>query len=243
MLLKPMGTLSNVWFCEEVVKFLALWFRKGRNAMMKSDVKSKLEKVVEKEEDICLLDLPDLTLECIFERLTPDGLCSMAAVCSSLREKCGSDHLWEKHMKQKWGGLIGSAAYKEWQCYIASRNKASLLMNSRKKRDFRGKFSTIRQLLLNRSKGNEDDRRVGDASAMSSVMDWFLSLESGKFWFPAQVFNREVVTDEFKFYALTVYGIFTMYLHLVVTCCILLIDHVFGFEGTEWTRWFYVILL
>ncbi|KAM3205865.1 F-box protein [Capsicum annuum] len=192
MLLKPMGTLSNVWFCEEVVKFLALWFRKGRNAMMKSDVKSKLEKVVEKEEDICLLDLPDLTLECIFERLTPDGLCSMAAVCSSLREKCGSDHLWEKHMKQKWGGLIGSAAYKEWQCYIASRNKASLLMNSRKKRDFRGKFSTIRQLLLNRSKGNEDDRRVGDASAMSSVMDWFLSLESGKFWFPAQVFNREV---------------------------------------------------
>lgn len=201
--LKPfptkMGAFSNLWFCEELVKFLALWFRKGRNAigflnlpLMTNPVKSKLENVVEKEEKISLLDLPDLTLECIFERLPPNGLCSMAAVCSSLREKCTSDHLWEKHMKQKWGALIGSAAYREWQCYIASRNKASLLENSRKKSDFWGKFSKLRQFLWNRSKGNEDNSKVGNSSAMSSIMNWYLSLETGKFWFPAQVFNREV---------------------------------------------------
>lgn len=192
-----MGAFSNLWFCEELVKFLALWFRKGRIAflnltVMKNLVKAKIENVVEKEEEISLLDLPDLPLECILERLAPNGLCSMAAVCSSLREKCTSEHLWEKHMKQKWGALIGSAAYKEWQCYIESRNKASLLENSRKKRDFWGKFSKIRQFLWNRSKGNEDKSKVGNSSAMSSIMDWYLSLETGKFWFPAQVFNREV---------------------------------------------------
>lgn len=196
---KPMGGFSNVWFSEELVKFLALWFSKGRNAisflnspLMTDHVKSKLENVVEKEEGVSLLDLPDLTLECIFERLPPNGLCNMAAVCSSLREKCTSDHLWEKHMKEKWGELIGSAAYKEWQCYVVSRNKASILEKSRKKKDLYGKFSKIRKLLWNRSKGNEDDSKVGNSSEMSSIMDWYLSLETGKFWFPAQVFNREV---------------------------------------------------
>ncbi|XP_016483959.2 F-box protein At2g26850 isoform X1 [Nicotiana tabacum] len=194
-----MGAFSNLWFCEEFLKFLDSWFRKGRNAisylnlpLMKKPVKSKLENVVEKEEEISLLELPDLTLECIFERLPPNGLCSMAAVCSSLREKCKSDHLWEKHMKEKWGALIGSAAYREWQCYIASRNNVFLLENSRKKKDLLGKFSEIRQLLWNRSKGNEDNSKVRSSSAMSSIMDWYLSLESGKFWFSAQVFNREV---------------------------------------------------
>lgn len=212
-----MGAFSNQWFSEELVKFLALWFSKGRNAisflnlpLMKNLVKSKLEIVVEKEEEISLLDLPDLTLECIFERLPPNGLCKMAAVCNSLREKCTSDHLWEKHMKEKWGDLIVSAATKDWQCYIASRNKASLLENSRKKKDLFGNFLKIRKLLWNRSKGNEDNSKVGNSSAMSSIMDWYLSLETGKFWFLAQVFNREVMADEFNFYTLTVYGISIM---------------------------------
>ncbi|XP_059288351.1 F-box protein At2g26850-like isoform X2 [Lycium ferocissimum] len=208
-LLKPiltMGALSNLLFCEEVnllfceevLKFLALWFRKGRNAisllnlpLMTNHVKSKIENVVEKDDEISLLDLPDLTLECIFERLQPNGLCKMAAICSSLREKCTSDHLWEKHMKQKWGTLIGSAAYKEWQCYITSRNEDLLLENSRKKRDLLGNFSKIRQLLWNRLKENDDNKKVINSSSMSSNMDWYLSLETGKFWFPAQVFNRE----------------------------------------------------
>lgn len=214
---KPMGSFSNLWFSEELVKFLALWFSKGRNAisflnlpLKTNHVKSKLETVVEKEEGISLLDLPDLTLECIFERLPPNGLCSMAAVCNSLREKCTSDHLWEKHMKEKWGELIGSAAYKEWQCYIGSRNKGSLLDNSSKRRDLFGKFSKIRELLWNRSKGNEDNSKVGHSTEMSSIMDWYLALETGKFWFPAQVFNREVIADEFNFYTLTAYGISIM---------------------------------
>ncbi|CAN4118389.1 unnamed protein product [Withania somnifera] len=201
-----MGTFTNLWFCEELVKFLALWFRKGRNAISYLDLalirnpdRSKLENVVEKEEEISLLDLPDLTLECIFERLAPNGLCSMAAVCSSLREKCTSDHLWEKHMKQKWGAVIGSAANKEWQCYIESRNKASLLENSRKKRDLLGNFLNIRHLLWNRPQGNEDNSKVGNSSAMSYFMDWYLSLETGKFWFPAQVYNREVQNGQVGF--------------------------------------------
>ncbi|MCD7454939.1 hypothetical protein HAX54_026535 [Datura stramonium] len=150
---------------------------------MTNPVKSKLENVVEKEEEISLLDLPDLTLECIFERLPPNGLCSMAAVCSSLREKCTSDHLLGSlYMKQKWGALISSAAYREWQCYTLPQEIASLLENSRK-RDF-GEIFKDQATLWNSSKGNEDNSKLGNSSAMSSI-SWYLSLETGEVWFPA----------------------------------------------------------
>jgi len=63
---------------------------------------SKVENL-EITSDMSVLDLPDLVLECILERLPTEGLCRMASVCSSLRERCISDHLWEKHMKKQMG--------------------------------------------------------------------------------------------------------------------------------------------
>ncbi|PKI57784.1 hypothetical protein CRG98_021851, partial [Punica granatum] len=72
-------------------------------------------------EEMSVLDLPELALECILERLPPGGLFSMASVCSSLRKRCVSDYLWERHMKQKWGRVIGPAAYREWKWFIATR--------------------------------------------------------------------------------------------------------------------------
>lgn len=77
-------------------------------------------------EETSLLDLPELALECILERLSPPGLSNLSGVCVSLREKCTSDYLWERRMKQKWGRLIGDAAYKEWQWHTASRKKPTL---------------------------------------------------------------------------------------------------------------------
>ncbi|PON39077.1 F-box domain containing protein [Parasponia andersonii] len=144
---------------------------------------------VEEKERISLLDLPELTLECIFERLSPVGLCSMAGVCSSLRERCTSDHLWEKHMKQKWGKVVGDAAYREWQCHMVSRNGPNLSDRNKKRGLFESlfnarPFSWIRPKL-------EKNCRARTTLPVDSIMACYLSLESGKFWFPAQVYNRE----------------------------------------------------
>ena len=69
------------------------------------------------ETMMSMLDLPELALDSILERLSPAELCSMAAVCTSRRERCTSADLWEKHMKQKWGKIIGPAASREWQLW------------------------------------------------------------------------------------------------------------------------------
>ncbi|KAJ6741693.1 F-BOX-LIKE PROTEIN [Salix viminalis] len=120
--------------------------------LKKVSLGSRVQEIVEEEEEEgekeepSLLDLPELALECILERLSPAGLCSMAGVCSSLRDRCRSDHLWERHLTQKWGRVIGESAHKEWQWHIPSND---------------------------------------------SIMALYLSLESGKFSFPAQVYNRE----------------------------------------------------
>ncbi|KAF3453167.1 hypothetical protein FNV43_RR03604 [Rhamnella rubrinervis] len=114
---------------------------------------------VEEEPEMSVLDLPELALECILERLPPDALCSMASVCSSLRDRCMSDHLWKKHMKQKWGRIIGPAAYREWQWHLATRTN-----------------------LGNPKQGKQK---------VDSIMAWYLALETGRFCFPAQVYNRE----------------------------------------------------
>ncbi|KAI9162189.1 hypothetical protein LWI28_024726 [Acer negundo] len=147
----------------------------------------EVEEEDEKKKKISLLDLPELTLECILEKLSPDGLCNMSAVCSSLRDMCTSDHLWEKHMKHKWGRLIGDAAYREWQWHIASKKRETLINQTKNNGFFRSLYGLIRQ--------NLDQRTTTTTATTSlpvdSIMACYVSLESGKFWFPAQVYNRE----------------------------------------------------
>ncbi|KAK9290494.1 hypothetical protein L1049_008664 [Liquidambar formosana] len=138
-------------FLGELSGFLVSWLHKSRRAISLSQVPlimplkkmsltSNAENVAE-ESEISLLDLPELTLECILERLSPAGLCSVGEVCSSLRDRCRSDHLWEKHMKQKWGRVIGDAVYREWQWYIASRKRPNLLDRSKQQGLFESLFS------------------------------------------------------------------------------------------------------
>ncbi|KAF7815574.1 F-box protein [Senna tora] len=134
--------------------------------MKKMSLTSRVENV-EDTQDMSVLDLPELVLECILEKLPPSSLCQMAGVCRSLRERCVSDYFWEKHMKQKWGGVIGPAAYREWQWHIASRQDVG---------------------------GLKHDNSFNDQPSslpFDSVMTWYLALETGNFWFPAQVYNRE----------------------------------------------------
>ncbi|BFG30130.1 hypothetical protein CerSpe_164040 [Prunus speciosa] len=151
---------------------------------------AKVENVEEEDTpEMSVLDLPELVLECILERLPPDALFRMTGVCTSLRERCRSDHLWEKHMKQKWGRVIGPAAYREWQWHIASKTDLVDVKQGKQKGLMRilslgWPFSWIRSRV-------DDHSQQRCSLPADSVMSWYLALETGRFWFPAQVYNRE----------------------------------------------------
>ena len=101
-----------------------------------------------------------------------------------------SDHLWEKHMNQKWGRIIGPAAHREWQWHIATRKDSCFNQATPK-----GSFNYLSQLwplsLVRSSLKNRITKRK-NSPPVDSVMSWYLALESGKL-FPAQVYNREVL--------------------------------------------------
>ncbi|KAK6138291.1 hypothetical protein DH2020_027982 [Rehmannia glutinosa] len=190
------------WTCEMRLLFLCFWKNlslnfssfSSRMSIMKKNLTPKAESV-EMTSEMSVLDLPDLVLECILEKLPPDGLCRMASVCTSLRDKCISDHLWEKHMKSKWGKIVGPSAYKEWQCHVASR-KGSIFC---KKRGLMGYLVNLWPIVLIRSSFSNFVIKKKSFSPVDSVMSWYLALESGKFWFPAQVYNREVLNGHVGF--------------------------------------------
>ena len=192
-------------FCKELFSFKSisklfsdrLWlgFLCRRMSLVKKNLTSEVENVENKEvRDIHVLDLPELVLECILERLPPPALCRMAGVCRSLRERCVSDHLWERHMKQKWGRVIGAAARREWQWHVASKRDAASLKQGKQRGFMRllslplaWPFSWIRSKV---EAGNSIKQR--SSLPPDSVMGWYLALETGSFCFPAQVYNREV---------------------------------------------------
>ncbi|KAL1208881.1 F-box protein [Cardamine amara subsp. amara] len=137
-----------------------------------------------------ILDLPDLPLDHILNLLPPSELCSMAMVCCSLREKCVSDHLWEKHLNTKWGKIIGPSAHKEWQCYLSSSNHLDTIHHQTGYRD----LAKIISMICSLSHIFRDDNqwsRYASSLPLDSTMSLYLSLETGRFWFPAQVYNRE----------------------------------------------------
>lgn len=157
-------------------------------------ISTRVENVEENnKENLSLLDLPELPLECILEKLPPSSLFQMASVCCSLRERCVSDHLWKKHMKQKWGGVIGAAAYREWKWHIASKRDFKGVKDG-SQRGFMRFFSLFWPFQWMKLKVDVNDGKKQRSSSLSvdSVMNWYLALETGSFWFPAQVYNREV---------------------------------------------------
>ncbi|XP_021772208.1 F-box protein At2g32560-like isoform X2 [Chenopodium quinoa] len=158
-------------------------------AIKQGTFSSKFENVHENEQ-LSVLDLPELALDCILEKLSPAGLCSMAAVCSSLRERCISDHLWDRHMKHKWGRVLGPAASREWQWFIASRRNSSVSAG-KKSQGFMKYIWYAWPLTWFASKFDKSNNKDSASPLVDTVMSWFLALESGKFWFPAQVYNRE----------------------------------------------------
>ncbi|XP_071705525.1 F-box protein At2g32560-like [Rutidosis leptorrhynchoides] len=156
------------------------------------------------EDMMSVLDLPNLALECILEKLQPDGLCKMSCVCTYLRDMCLSDHLWEAHMSKRWGSIIGSAAKKEWLLHIASKKESSnYFCDGENGRGLLlGCLSKLWPVMLIRSTSicydvdhdNDDDGKkikISSQPSIDSIVSCYRALETGKFQFPAQVFNRE----------------------------------------------------
>ncbi|KAK1294978.1 F-box protein [Acorus calamus] len=206
LLLPPLPSWANemallsVLFLRELPSLFVKWvvdFKiQGERVLGIVRVMSSKKKSVPKVEnaevvmsEMAILDLPDLALECILGRLSPAGLCNMASVCSSLRDTCRSNHLWERHMREKWGRLIDWAAQREWQCYVTTKKESGGTLEGGP-RGFLGSLSCIWPLSWLRSKIDSASKQKSALPA-TSIMSWYLSLESGKFWFPAQVYNRE----------------------------------------------------
>ncbi|GKV26287.1 hypothetical protein SLEP1_g35619 [Rubroshorea leprosula] len=188
--------LLSLWFWKELSLLSISGFSLKTGNLFRIPTKMSFKKMAlaskddnfEEAQGMSVLDLPELALECILERLPPAGLCSMAGVCSSLRTMCTSDHLWDRHMKQKWGKILGPAAHREWQWHIASRRNSSNFKQG-KHRGWMKLLQLVRPLSWIRSRVDDSSRQ--SSCPVDSVMSWYLALETGRFWFPAQVYNRE----------------------------------------------------
>ncbi|KAL9993757.1 putative F-box domain-containing protein [Helianthus debilis subsp. tardiflorus] len=174
--------------------------KKVNNTSSTLSTSKKYQSIMMIEEGMSVLDLPNLALECILERLEPAGLCNMACVCTYLKDMCLSDHLWENHMKKRWGRIIGHAAVKQWQLQIATKKKESNYFLSRDKgrgllMGYLCKLWPPVMFIRHASYAADDDdaNKMESSSqpSVDSIVSCYRALETGKFWFPAQVFNRE----------------------------------------------------
>lgn len=134
-----------------------------------------------------LLDLPEMTLDFILKLLSPTELCKMSEVCTSLRSICQSDDLWEKHLKHKWGKVIGDAAFKEWKLHITiAKEGTNHFFNN-----LNGSLGSFTGVWPNLylSSYLEGSSLINGQRSNHFMMSLYFSLEFGRFWFPAQVYK------------------------------------------------------
>ncbi|KAH9317882.1 hypothetical protein KI387_019651 [Taxus chinensis] len=184
-----------VWFVAGLSQALMGFLRKRSlvkfwaEMCLKRKCLQRVENVEEGEEGYSILDLPELVLEGVLIRLSPSSLCNMAAVCRDLRERCRNNYLWETLLKVKWGKVVGRAAHKEWQRTVAM-NKEMGMSDSGMAKCWLGSLTYFWPFSWLKLKP-EFNRKQKRGPTTDSLMAWYMALESGKFWFPAQVYNRE----------------------------------------------------
>nr|KYP48935.1 F-box protein At2g32560 family [Cajanus cajan] len=134
-----------------------------------------------------------ITLDFILKLLSPIDLCKMSKVCVSLKGRCQSDDFWKNHIKEKWGRVIGEAVYKEWEWHITIAKQGNLL-NQRTNNQIRslGSFNGVWPNLHLRSY-LEDHKVLNGQRSNNFFMSLYFSLDSGIFWFPAQVYKGLMV--------------------------------------------------
>jgi hypothetical protein len=125
----------------------------------------------------------------------------MSKVCTYLRDKCRNDHLWENHMKHKWGRVFGHVALKEWQWHVTiiTKEEGSVLNQQINiQNGSLGTFSGSWPMLCLGSYLEECNNFKSLLLANNFMMALYLSLESGKFWFPAQLYrvNASIILFE-----------------------------------------------
>lgn len=163
--------------------------RWGLGAMfLKRRCIKKVDNVEESLECMSVLDLPELALEGILACLPAASLCQMAGVCQDLRKRCRSDHLWRHLFQSKWARIAGPSAFREWQRHLALQAE----MGAAVERSVR-LWGWPLSCLWPFSWLNLQGQPAANAPP-NSLMAWYWALETGSFWFPAQVYNREVGT-------------------------------------------------
>ncbi|KAI4353073.1 hypothetical protein L6164_002048 [Bauhinia variegata] len=113
----------------------------------------------------------------------------MSQVCTSLRVRCRSDHLWARIIKEKWGRVIGDVAYKEWQWHLSIAKEENLLNQHIQN----GSVRSVSGVWPNICLGSflEDFRQLIICSRKNNIMmPMYISLESGKLWVPAQIYRE-----------------------------------------------------
>ncbi|KAH9537450.1 hypothetical protein CY35_16G053400 [Sphagnum magellanicum] len=169
----------------------------GCKQQVESSVAVEEEEERSSSERISVLDLPELALEGILTRLPATSLAHMAGVCQELRKRCCSDHLWQHLFQQKWSRIAGPSAFREWQQHLKSQAEemagAAAADRSAAARFFWGwplsclwPFSWLQHL-----QHGQQQPATTRLPPLDSLMAWYWALESGTFWFPAQVYNRE----------------------------------------------------
>ncbi|MED6170630.1 hypothetical protein PIB30_032915 [Stylosanthes scabra] len=155
-----------------------------------------------------LLSLPESILDCILKRLSAIQLITTSQVCTNLRVRCRSDDLWENLIKKKWGKVFGDAAHKEWLWHVTNSKEQVIRGNT-----FYYQMEIIGNGGENGSLGTFsgswpmlclgsyliDSKSVLNGPLLltnsSMMMALYISLENGKFWFPAQVYRGLMVSS------------------------------------------------
>eukprot|EP00252_Welwitschia_mirabilis_P014193 TRINITY_DN3125_c0_g1_i1.p1 TRINITY_DN3125_c0_g1~~TRINITY_DN3125_c0_g1_i1.p1 ORF type:complete len:368 (-),score=52.10 TRINITY_DN3125_c0_g1_i1:229-1332(-) len=160
--------------------------------LFKRRCSQKVDSIEEEEShELGLLDLPDLVLENIFSRLCPSSLIRMGGVCRDLRKMCTSDHIWDVHIKTKWSRVAGLEARRGWQ-WIVAMNEEVVCDTAQKCRTRQPAWSCLWPFSCCSTRQNFfSQRNVSTPTLRHDSMSWYIALESGSFWFPAQVYNRE----------------------------------------------------
>lgn len=184
--------LKQVSFSNLIISSSLLFPSIVLKTMKRASFNARIQNVQDFEQEMSVLDLPELALDCILDRLSPEGLCSMAGVCKSMRDRCSSDRFWDKHMKQKWGRIVGPSAYREWQWHIASKKNWSSPDQGQRKSFLMRSISRLwPKLLIGLDIDQDNATETPKFLPVDSIMSWYNALHTGKFWFPAQVYNRE----------------------------------------------------
>ncbi|RCV27784.1 hypothetical protein SEVIR_5G358300v4 [Setaria viridis] len=150
-----------------------------------------------------LLDLPELALDRVLEELSPASLAAMACVCAALRGRCSADALWERHLRAKWGRVLGGTARKEWEAELGARATRASAPRPARRRSWADSLACAWPFSWIAGRWLKGDATPAPAAVAAepapataapptdTVAAWYRALECGDFWFPAQVYNRE----------------------------------------------------